>query len=229
MLGDSVTTDHISPAGSIAANSPAGEYLTEHGVETSGLQQLRRPARQPRGDDPWDLCQRAPAQPDRPGTEGGVTLHQPGGETMTIYDAAMSYHAGRHAARGGSPARSTARARRATGPRRARGCWACARSLAESYERIHRSNLVGMGVLPLQFPPGQTRETLALTGEETYDIAGSRRLEPRRRSTVKATGREGASRRFRLCASIRRTRSGTIIRRHPAFRVAEARSRMRPV
>ena len=123
VLGDSITTDHISPAGSIKADSPAGKYLIAHGVAAEGLQLLRRAARQSRGDDARHVRQRAAAEP------AGARHRRrhdrrtcPDGEVMTIYDAAMQYQRRGRAARSSSPARSTARDRRATGRRRARCC-----------------------------------------------------------------------------------------------------------
>ena len=171
MLGDSVTTDHISPAGSIAAKGPAGKYLIERGVDPHDFNSYG--AR--RGND--RVMTRGTFANIRirnfvaPGTEGGVTRHLPDGEVMSIYDAAMKYKAE------GVPLIVLAGAEYGTGSSRD---WAAKGTLllgvraviAVSYERIHRSNLVGMGVLPLEFAQGQTWESLGLTGEETFDIAG---------------------------------------------------------
>lgn len=171
VLGDSVTTDHISPAGAIKADSPAGKYLREHGVEPKDFNSYGSR----RGNH--EVMMRGTFANIRlrnrlaPGTEGGVTLHQPGGELMSIYDAAMKYIdegvpsiilAGKEYGSGSS------RDWAAKGPR-LQGVQAV---IAESYERIHRSNLVGMGILPLQFKAGESAEVLGLTGQEVYDFAG---------------------------------------------------------
>ena len=178
LLGDSVTTDHISPAGAIARTSPAGKYLISRGVEQKNFNSYGSR----RGNDRVML--RGTFANIRlrnflaPGTEGGVTIHQPSGEQATIYDAAMRYHeenvplvvfAGREYGTGSS--RDWA----------AKGTYLLGirAVIAESFERIHRSNLVGMGVLPLQFKPGDSYGSLGITGGETYDILGlSGNLEP---------------------------------------------------
>ncbi len=171
LLGDSITTDHISPAGSIKKDSPAGRYLIEHGV--SPLDFNSYGAR--RGNH--EVMMRGTFANIRlrnemvPGVEGGVTRHMPDGGVMSIYDAAMKY---RDEAR---PLVVVAGKEYGTGSSRD---WAAKGTLllgvraviAESFERIHRSNLVGMGVLPLQFKPGMTRKTLNLDGSEIFDIAG---------------------------------------------------------
>ena len=171
ILGDSVTTDHISPAGSIRASSPAGVYLTEHGVEPSEFNSYG--AR--RGNH--EVMMRGTFANVRlrnllaPGTEGGVTRLLPGGEQMSIYDAAMRYRAestplvvlaGREYGSGSS------RDWAAKGP----ALLGVRAVIAESFERIHRSNLLGMGILPLQFTDGTSMASLGLTGEEIFDIAG---------------------------------------------------------
>jgi aconitate hydratase len=170
-LGDSVTTDHISPAGSIRKDSPAGQYLIEHGV--SPLDFNSYGAR--RGNH--EVMVRGTFANVRlrnrlaPGTEGGFTTYLPTGDVTTIYDAAMQYQgagvpllvlAGKEYGSGSS------RDWAAKGPR----LLGVRAVIAESYERIHRSNLVGMGVLPLQFLPGETAENLGLSGTETFDILG---------------------------------------------------------
>jgi aconitate hydratase len=171
VLGDSVTTDHISPAGSIQADSPAGKYLQSHGVSPKDFNSYG--AR--RGNH--EVMMRGTFANVRlknlmmPGTEGGVAVHLPEKTATTIFDAAMQYQqegvplmilAGKEYGSGSS------RDWAAKGP-----CLLGIRAvLAESFERIHRSNLVGMGILPLQFLPGQNVESLALTGFETYDIPG---------------------------------------------------------
>ncbi len=168
-LGDSVTTDHISPAGSIASDSPAGKYLRAHGVEPRDFNSYG--AR--RGND--RVMTRGTLANIRirnflvPGVEGGYTRHLPSGEQMTIYDAAMRYR------EDGVPLVLLAGAEYGTGSSRD---WAAKGThllgvravLAASFERIHRSNLVGMGVLPLEFLPGQTWQSLGLGGEEVFDI-----------------------------------------------------------
>jgi len=195
LLGDSITTDHISPAGSIKKDSPAGRYLLERGVEPRDFNQYG--AR--RGNH--EVMMRGTFANIRlrnqlvPGVEGGMTRYLPTGEVMSIYDAAMKYQqagapllviAGKEYGTGSS------RDWAAKGPR-LQGVRAV---LAESYERIHRSNLVGMGVLPLQFLPGESAGSLGLTGEESFDIAGlSAALEQERAAdrlvTVRAHGGEG--------------------------------------
>jgi aconitate hydratase len=171
ILGDSVTTDHISPAGSIRPTSPAGEYLISHGVDRSEFNSYG--AR--RGNH--EVMMRGTFANVRlrnllaPGTEGGVTRHLPDGEQMSIFDAAMRYAAD------GVPLVLFAGAEYGSGSSRD---WAAKGPallgvravVAESYERIHRSNLVGMGILPLQFADGDTLTSLGLTGEETIDIVG---------------------------------------------------------
>ena len=171
VLGDSVTTDHISPAGSIPVDSPAGKFLIEHGVKPADFNSYG--AR--RGNH--EVMVRGTLANIRlrnqmaPGTEGGWTTHVPTGERMFIYDAAMLYE------REGTPLIIIAGKEYGSGSSRD---WAAKGTLllgvraviAESFERIHRSNLVGMGVLPVQFLPGQNRETLGLTGFEIYSIEG---------------------------------------------------------
>jgi aconitate hydratase len=186
MLGDSVTTDHISPAGSIPIDSPAGKFLIARGVKPGDFNSYG--AR--RGND--DVMVRGTLANIRlrnmlaPGTEGGWTTHQPDGEQMFIYDAAMRYQ------QEGTPLLIIAGKEYGSGSSRD---WAAKGTLllgvkaviAESFERIHRSNLVGMGVLPLQFLPGQNRETIGLTGLEQYSIEGiSDAIASARRARVSA-------------------------------------------
>jgi aconitate hydratase len=171
VLGDSVTTDHISPAGVIKRDSPAGRYLTEQGVEVKDFNSYG--AR--RGNH--EVMIRGTFANIRlrnrlaPGTEGGVTLHLPDGEQLSIYDAATRYQeegvplvvlAGKEYGSGSS------RDWAAKGPL----LLGVRAVLAESYERIHRSNLVGMGILPLEFLDGATVSSLGLTGHETFDVTG---------------------------------------------------------
>jgi aconitate hydratase len=171
MLGDSVTTDHISPAGNIPADSPAGKFLIAEGVKPGDFNSYG--AR--RGNH--EVMVRGTLANIRlrnmlaPGTEGGWTTHVPTGEKMFIYDASVKYQAE------GTPLLIIAGKEYGSGSSRD---WAAKGTLllgvraviAESFERIHRSNLVGMGVLPMQFLPGQNRESLALTGLEEYSITG---------------------------------------------------------
>ncbi len=171
LLGDSVTTDHISPAGSIKPDSPAGAYLKHHGVEIADFNSYGSR----RGNH--EVMMRGTFANIRlrnllaPGTEGGVTVHQPSGEAMSIYDAAMRYAeqqvplmvlAGKEYGSGSS------RDWAAKGPR----LLGVRCVIAESYERIHRSNLVGMGILPLQFQDGESARSLGLDGSESYSIEG---------------------------------------------------------
>ncbi|MCE5268169.1 MAG: aconitate hydratase AcnA [Planctomycetaceae bacterium] len=190
-LGDSVTTDHISPAGPIAPSSPAGKYLQELGVKPVDFNAYG--AR--RGND--RVLARGTFANIRirnavaPGTEGGVTRHLPDGETMTMYDAAMKYKAE------GVPLIVLAGAEYGSGSSRdwaAKGPYLLGirAVIAASFERIHRSNLVGMGILPLQLPKGQSWESLGLTGEEQFDIPGlSDTLPPSSELKVRATAPSG--------------------------------------
>ena len=196
LLGDSVTTDHISPAGDIAKDSPAGRYLVERGIEKKDFNSYGSR----RGND--RVMVRGTFANIRlknllvPGTEGGVTLHFPSGNPMPIYDAAMRYKsegvpllviAGREYG-AGSSRDWAAKGTLLLGVRAA---------LAESYERIHRSNLVGMGVLPLEFRPGQSAASLGLTGREIFDISGlGDPLQPRATVTATATDPDGEKKTF---------------------------------
>ncbi|MBC6416477.1 MAG: aconitate hydratase, partial [Rhodospirillales bacterium] len=171
LLGDSITTDHISPAGAIKRDSPAGAYLTQHQVRPIDFNSYGSR----RGNH--EVMMRGTFANIRirnemvPGSEGGVTRHQPSGDVLPIYDAAMRYEAE------GVPLVVVAGKEYGTGSSRD---WAAKGTLllgvkaviVESFERIHRSNLVGMGVLPLQFEAGTTRETLKLNGTETFDLTG---------------------------------------------------------
>ncbi|WP_222267074.1 aconitate hydratase [Modestobacter marinus] len=171
VLGDSVTTDHISPAGSIKADSPAGRYLQEHGIERRDFNSYGSR----RGNH--EVMIRGTFANIRlrnllvPGTEGGVTKNHLTGETTSIYDASRAY------IDAGIPLVVLAGKEYGSGSSRD---WAAKGTallgvkavIAESYERIHRSNLIGMGVLPLQYPEGQNRESLGLTGDETFEITG---------------------------------------------------------
>jgi aconitate hydratase len=202
VLGDSVTTDHISPAGSIQPDSPAGKYLIAHGVTPKDFNSYG--AR--RGNH--EVMMRGTFANIRlrnqmaPGTEGGVTVHVPDKTQMSIYDAAMQYEkegvplvilAGKEYGSGSS------RDWAAKGPRLL-GVQAV---LAESFERIHRSNLVGMGVLPLQFKEGETAESLGLTGFETFDIEGiAAGIKPGMLVTIRTRNAEGKDKVFQAVTRI---------------------------
>jgi aconitate hydratase len=171
VLGDSVTTDHISPAGSIKKDSPAGRYLIAEGVAPADFNSYGSR----RGNH--EVLVRGTFANTRirnrlaPGTEGGVTTYLPTGEVMSIYDAAVRYQASRTpllVLAGKEYGSGSSRDWAAKGPA-LQGIRAV---IAESYERIHRSNLVGMGILPLQFTPGQSVQSLGLTGREVYDLKG---------------------------------------------------------
>ncbi|MBV8082240.1 MAG: aconitate hydratase AcnA, partial [Candidatus Eremiobacteraeota bacterium] len=196
LLGDSVTTDHISPAGNIGKNTPAGKYLIEHGVEPADFNSYG--AR--RGNH--EVMMRGTFANVRlrnllaPGTEGGVTRHMPDGAEMTIYDAAMQYE------REGTPLIVIAGKEYGTGSSRD---WAAKgprllgvrAAIAESFERIHRSNLIGMGVLPLQFEAGESAASLGLTGEELYTIDGiAGGVGVGKKLTVRAVAKDGTAKSF---------------------------------
>jgi len=202
VLGDSVTTDHISPAGNIKTNGPAGKYLTAHGVKPAEFNSYGSR----RGNH--EVMVRGTFANVRLhnrlalGTEGGVTRLLPEGEQMSIYDASVKYAergvplvilAGKEYGSGSS------RDWAAKGPKLLGVCAV----IAESFERIHRSNLVGMGILPLQFAEGQSAESLGLTGEEIYDFPGlsallAEKLAKRRTLTVQATAPDGKTKIFAM-------------------------------
>jgi aconitate hydratase len=201
VLGDSVTTDHISPAGNIAKTSPAAKYLMEHGVEPKDFNQYG--AR--RGNH--EVMMRGTFANVRlknllvPGVEGSFTRHLPDGAQLSIFDASMQYQA--------EGVRLVILAGKEYGSGSSRD-WAAKGTfmlgvravIAESYERIHRSNLIGMGVLPLEFLPGQSRESLGLTGEEVYSIEGIKSgLAPRKKLAVRAQSAAG-EKRFEVLARI---------------------------
>ncbi|MFQ5797077.1 MAG: aconitate hydratase AcnA [Bacteroidota bacterium] len=202
LLGDSITTDHISPAGSIAVKSPAGQYLIAHGVEPKDFNSYGSR----RGNH--EVMMRGTFANIRlrnllaPGTEGGWTIHPFSQQPIPIYDAAMKYKeestpllviAGKEYG-SGSSRDWAAKGTRLLGVRAA---------IAESFERIHRSNLIGMGVLPLQFEEGQGRQTLSLSGFETYDIEGiAEGLQPGKKLKVTARGQDGAVKTFTVIARI---------------------------
>jgi aconitate hydratase len=196
MVGDSVTTDHISPAGNIKKDSPAGKYLLENGVEVKDFNQYgsRRGADQvmTRGTFANIRLKNLLA----PGTEGGVTRHLPTNEITSIYDAALKYK------ETGTPLVVLAGKDYGMGSSRdwaAKGTFLLGVKvvIAESFERIHRSNLVGMGVLPLVFVKGETRTTLGLTGEERYEVVGlGDSIKPMQRLQVIATAPDGTRKEF---------------------------------
>jgi aconitate hydratase len=201
VLGDSVTTDHISPAGSIPADSPAGKYLVANGVKPHEFNSYG--AR--RGNH--EVMVRGTFGNIRlrnqlaPGTEGGWTLYLPGSEKMSIYDAAVKYR------EGGVPLVVIAGKEYGSGSSRD---WAAKGTrllgvravIAESYERIHRSNLIGMGVLPLEFKPGENRESLRLTGHEVFEIEGVASLAPGKAIQVRAKSEDGKEKQFSAIARV---------------------------
>ena len=202
MLDDSITTDHISPAGSFSPTSPAGRYLIEKGVEkrdfnTYGARRGNHEV-MVRGTF-GNIRLRNHLTPDK---EGYYTVHLPDGEQTTIYEASMRYQ------QEGVPLLVIAGKEYGSGSSRD---WAAKGPLllgvraviAESFERIHRSNLVGMGILPLQFKPGENKESLGLTGKEVYDIDGiEESLKPRQEVTVKVTREDGSTFSFQTLARL---------------------------
>jgi aconitate hydratase len=202
LLGDSVTTDHISPAGSIKADSPAGKYLIEKGVKPADFNSYG--AR--RGNH--EVMVRGTFANIRlrnqmaPGTEGGWTLYQPGGEQMSIYDASVKYR------EAGVPLLVIAGKEYGSGSSRdwaAKGTYLLGVKavIAESFERIHRSNLVNMGVLPLQFKSGESAASLKLTGTEEFSLAGvAGDLKPGGDIQVTAKSADGTSKAFAVSARI---------------------------
>ena len=202
LLGDSITTDHISPAGSIKADSPAGKYLIEHGVKPTDFNSYG--AR--RGNH--EVMMRGTFANTRlrnqiaPGTEGGWTTYQPAGDVMSIYDASVKYRAA------AVPLMVIAGKEYGSGSSRdwaAKGTYLLGVKvvIAESFERIHRSNLVNMGVLPLQFKNGDTAVSLKLTGTEEYSLVGAgATLKPRGEVTVRAAAPDGTVREFTVMARV---------------------------
>jgi aconitate hydratase len=202
LLGDSVTTDHISPAGSIATDSPAGRYLVEHDVARRDFNSYGSR----RGNH--EVMMRGTFANIRlknlllPRTEGGITVHLPSGEQMSIYDAAMRYQ------EEGTPLVILGGQQYGTGSSRdwaAKGVYlqGVKAVIVESYERIHRSNLVGMGVLPLQFQEGENTTTLGLTGREVLNITGiAGGVEPGQMVTVRARRQDGSEVTFEAVARL---------------------------
>ena len=202
LLGDSITTDHISPAGDITEKGPAGQFLIERGIAKKDFNSFGSR----RGND--RVMVRGTFANIRlknlllPGTEGGITVHFPDGERMSIYDAAVRYRAE------GVPLVIVAGKEYGSGSSRD---WAAKGTLllgvravlAESYERIHRANLVGMGVLPLQFKEGESAASLGLSGQEVFDISGlGEHIEPRAEVTVTATTPDGSRKAFKVIARL---------------------------
>jgi aconitate hydratase len=201
LLGDTVTTDHISPAGSISPFSPAGRYLIEHGVEPPEFNSYgaRRGNHEVMVRGTFANIRLRNALASR---EGGWTRHFPSGEELTVYEAAMRYRAE------GVPVIVIAGKEYGSGSSRD---WAAKGPallgvravIAESFERIHRSNLVGMGILPLQFLPGDSAHSLGLDGTEVYDILGiSNGLTPHQRLRVRAHKSDGSVREFEVIARL---------------------------
>ncbi|MDQ3285440.1 MAG: aconitate hydratase, partial [Actinomycetota bacterium] len=200
-VGDSVTTDHISPAGAIPSKMPAGQYLVEKGVDPRDFNSYGSR----RGNH--EVMVRGTFGNIRlrnqlaGGKEGGYTVHFPDGEETTIYEASMRYQ------EEGVPLVVLAGKEYGTGSSRD---WAAKGSfllgikavVAESFERIHRSNLIGMGVLPLQFVEGESADSLGLTGHETYDIAGLAALEAGKELTVRVTSDDGETTEFKARARV---------------------------
>ena len=193
-LGDSVTTDHISPAGSIAKDSPAGRYLIERGVAPAEFNSYGSRRGNDRVMTRGTFANIRIRNQLAPGTEGGVTRHLPDGELMSIYEAALAYR------QEGLPLVVLAGSEYGTGSSRdwaAKGTYLLGvrAVMASSFERIHRSNLVGMGILPLELPAGESWQSLGLTGEETFDIDGlDDSLQPQSAITVRATAADGSVR-----------------------------------
>jgi aconitate hydratase len=195
-VGDSITTDHISPAGAIAKDSPAGKYLEEEGVDPKDFNSYGSRRGNDRVMTRGTFANIRLRNQMAPGTEGSWTVHVPTGEKLSIYDASLKYKkeetalivlAGKEYGTGSSrdwAAKGTA----LLGVRAV---------IAMSYERIHRSNLAGMGIVPLQFKEGESAETLGLTGEETFDFEGiNNDIKPRQNITVTATSKDGKETKF---------------------------------
>ncbi len=198
-FGDSITTDHISPAGAIGKDTPAGKYLRENGVEPRNFNSYGSR----RGNH--EVMMRGTFANIRirnqiaPGTEGGFTTYWPTGEVEYIYDAAMKYaknHTGLVVLAGKDYGMGSSRDWAAKGT----NLLGVKTVIAESYERIHRSNLVMMGVLPLQFVDGQNAESLGLTGEETFAVNIAEGVKPRDILTVTATAKDGSTKQFKALA-----------------------------
>ena len=200
-VGDSVTTDHISPAGAIALESPAGQFLEEHDVAQHEFNSYGSRRGNDRVMTRGTFANIRLRNQMAPGTEGGWTTYLPTNEQMSIYDASLKYK------ESGTPTVVLAGKEYGTGSSRD---WAAKgtillgikAALAESFERIHRSNLVGMGVLPLQFKEGQNAETLGLTGQETFSIDIDDNLQPRQDVSVTVTDADGKTRQIAMTCRI---------------------------
>ncbi|MCA9709459.1 MAG: aconitate hydratase AcnA, partial [Myxococcales bacterium] len=201
-LGDSVTTDHISPAGSIKADSPAGKYLQAHGVQPADFNSYGSRRGNHEVMIRGTFANIRLRNLLRPGTEGGVTRHIPSGDPMTIYDASVRYIAD------GVPLVVLGGTEYGTGSSRD---WAAKGTIllgvkaviVQSFERIHRSNLVGMGVLPLVYQDGQSAESLGLSGEEEFSITGiAEGLTPKKVLTVRAKAADGSVEEFEVIARL---------------------------
>jgi aconitate hydratase A / 2-methylisocitrate dehydratase len=191
-VGASVTTDHISPAGAIPADGPAGKFLVEHGIAPVDFNSFGSRRGNDRVMTRGTFANVRVRNEIAPGTEGGWSTHLPTGEQMSIYEASLKYIAD------GTPGIVLAGADYGMGSSRdwaAKGTFLLGVKavIAESFERIHRSNLVGMGVLPLQFKAGQSAETLGLTGKETFSIAVDDAVSPGQAISVNVLGEDGAS------------------------------------
>ncbi len=207
LFGDSITTDHISPAGAIKAGSPAGLWLRERGVQPADFNSYgaRRGHHEVMVRGTFANVriknQLLPPLADGSREEGGLTLHQPSGDKLPIYDAAMRYRAA------GVPTVVFAGEEYGTGSSRD---WAAKGTqllgiravITKSFERIHRSNLVGMGVLPLQFAPGDGWEGLGLRGDEAIDVLPQADLAPRSPATLRITRADGSVRELTLILRI---------------------------
>ena len=201
LFGDSVTTDHISPAGSIAPGSPAATYLESHGVKPRDWNSYGSR----RGNH--EVMMRGTFANIRiknqmlPGTEGGLTLHHPSGKTMPIFEAAMKYR------EEDTPLVVVAGREYGTGSSRdwaAKGTFLLGvrAVVAESFERIHRSNLIGMGVLPLQFPEGQSRTTLKLDGSEALSFASEGKIAPQQKIEMRIHRKDGSEQNVQLLSRL---------------------------
>jgi aconitate hydratase len=190
VLGDSITTDHISPAGNIKKNSPGGQYLIDHGVDVKDFNSYGSRRGNHEAMVRGTFANVRLRNQLAPGTEGGVTRHLPSGDPMSIFDAAVRYEKEKVALvilAGKEYGSGSSRDWAAKGPK----LLGVRAVIAESYERIHRSNLVGMGILPLEYSPGDTAASLGLTGEETFAIEGLADAIPLRKVTVHAKSAGG--------------------------------------
>lgn len=196
-VGDSVTTDHISPAGAIGRDTPAGKYLIERGVDPKDFNSYGSRRGNDRVMTRGTFANIRLKNQMAPGTEGGYTTYLPTGEVMSIYDASLRYGETK------TPTIVLAGSDYGMGSSRdwaAKGTFLLGVKavIAESFERIHRSNLVGMGVLPLQYVEGQSAETLGLSGHEVFTIHVTDAVKPKERLTVTARRDDGSEVRFEV-------------------------------